>query len=308
MAAMTIYKSSYPNVPVVEQNVFELLLHIDPSKPELIGGFPADSTTFIDAQTGTTLTRASLRSYATTLAYALRTHSFFPQHQPLNRGDTIMIFSPNTLTWPVLLYAATCAGLRVTLANASYTAEELEYQLNDSGSKILFVHPTLVSVAREAMGDRDLPLIRIDCEWLTGVPDQGEKEGLSVYDLFSESGGRTWEPERFSGVDFNETVLMCYSSGTTGKPKGVQVSTMMYSVTPRAFKHVFYLDVRKPHVLFSSRHRPHTKILSQSFVSSKQGIFNLTPNPTPLSVSCPFITSMVLCCYSISLSWSTYLS
>ena len=45
-----------------------------------------------------------------------------------------------------MLDGGIAGGLRMTLANSSYTARELEHQWTDSGAKVVFTHPALVPV------------------------------------------------------------------------------------------------------------------------------------------------------------------
>lgn len=92
-----------------------------------------------------------------------------------------MIFSPNSLAWPIVLFGAVAAGLRCTLANSGYTPAELKHQWTDSGAKVLFAHPSLVGVARKMFKDEmgygeDEVRKRVvvsGTEWLTGAKDEG---------------------------------------------------------------------------------------------------------------------------------------
>jgi 4-coumarate--CoA ligase len=144
-----------------------------------IGGYPGSYPAFIDANTSTTLSRSSLRSLCLSFGYGV-THSP-PTPQKLVKGDVIMIFSPNSLAWPIVLLGAVAAGLRCTLANSGYTPGELKHQWTDSGAKVLFAHPSLVDVARKMFGTEighgedevRRRIVVIGTEWLTGVQDEG---------------------------------------------------------------------------------------------------------------------------------------
>ena len=54
-----------------------------------------------------------------------------------------------------------------------------------------------------------------------GLKDKGPSGLLQLEDLLGKGSIR--KPENFNGTASNETTLLCYSSGTTGKPKGVEV-------------------------------------------------------------------------------------
>jgi len=250
----TIYTSQVPSVPLPTSSIFTHLFETDPSTG-YIGGYPCSSPAFIDASTSTTLTRSTLKSLSLSLGYGLTTSHSPSQLQKLTKGDTVMIFSPNSLAWPIVLFGAVSAGLRCTLANSAYTPTELKHQWMDSGAKVAFVHPSLVGVVREmfktGLGWEEKEVRRrvvvSGTEWLTGQKDEGtflftlsslsnyliswiplgsNPSDASLIQLPSllNKGTLSQEVLFSSEKEANETVYLCYSSGTTGKPKGVEVS------------------------------------------------------------------------------------
>ena len=151
--------------------------------------------------------------------------------------------SPNTVAYPILLFGAFAAGLKATLANAAYTPPELAYQYQDrwvnrvsrglyafteeflSGASIVITYPALLPVVLkmfESLGiDAKQARQRIVIAgW--GLSDKGPKGFIQMEDLLGT--GSLEKEERFDGPLAHETTLLCYSSGTTGKPKGVEVS------------------------------------------------------------------------------------
>jgi len=99
--APKIYTSSYPAVPTYNRSIFTHLFapHKDPNN---VGDYPGTLAAYVDAPTGTVLTRAQLKSLALKLGYGLRNHPSFKA----KRGDTIMVYSQNSLTWPVVLFGS----------------------------------------------------------------------------------------------------------------------------------------------------------------------------------------------------------
>ena len=93
-----------------------------------------------------------------------------------------------------------------------------------SGARLIFSHPALIPVVVEM-----LKLAKVDAkeaqsrivvvDWLSDVK---APKGLTRLDDLLGKGSLTQE-EKFDGPLSDETVLLCYSSGTTGKPKGVEV-------------------------------------------------------------------------------------
>lgn len=93
-----IYTSPAPSVHIRDESVFTHLF--GSNDPTLVGPFPASHPAFIDASTGTTITRGQLKQFALQLGYGLR--SVFGA----KRDDTILVYSPNSIHWPVVVFGA----------------------------------------------------------------------------------------------------------------------------------------------------------------------------------------------------------
>jgi long-subunit acyl-CoA synthetase (AMP-forming) len=96
-----IYTSPLSPVPVHDRSIFTHLFNTS-KDPNDVGGFPGSYPALVDAPTGTTLTRAHLKQLALSFGYGI-------QHHPnirAKRGDTIMIYSQNSVAWPVVLLGA----------------------------------------------------------------------------------------------------------------------------------------------------------------------------------------------------------
>lgn len=98
---MTIYRSSYPDVPIVHRSVFTQFLGVP--KPGYVGHWPGSQPAFTDAVTGTTITRSQTRSLALSLGFGLKNYPGILA----KRGDIALVYSPNSLAWPVVIFGCT---------------------------------------------------------------------------------------------------------------------------------------------------------------------------------------------------------
>jgi long-subunit acyl-CoA synthetase (AMP-forming) len=92
--------------------------------------------------------------------------------------------------------------------------------VNDSGSEIIFVSPENLAGFRKALSDVKRPFEDSRIVLLCKPEDKPKgSEGLQcVYEIM---GTPALEPEHFDGLESQQTAWLCYSSGTTGLPKGV---------------------------------------------------------------------------------------
>ncbi|KAF8908005.1 AMP binding protein [Mucidula mucida] len=223
----TIYRSSYPDVPLVHRSVFSHFL--DDSKPGYIGHWPDTVPAFIDAVSGTTISRSETRALSLALAFGLRNHPGIRA----KRGDTALLYSPNSLAWPVVVFGSIAAGLRTSFANNAYTSHELAFQYQDSGANVIFTTeeglPTVRQMFQEIGagkdGDKRIVVLGNSLKW-AGGPDAPRSPAsaslIRLEDLLSL--GSLQKEELFDGRDAHATAVLCYSSGTTGKPKGVETT------------------------------------------------------------------------------------
>ncbi|WP_405070251.1 AMP-binding protein [Kribbella sp. NBC_01510] len=191
-----IITSEFPPVEVLDVPIHDAVL----GRAQEYGDRPA----MVDGVTGQEISYAQLDAMSRRVAAGLA-------ELGIRHGDTIALYSPNTILYPVVFYGATRAGATVTTVNALYTADELHKQLVDSKAKLLVTISLFLPVATRAVEGTDVGEILV-CDSAEGY--------RSVLELIASTG-----PEPDVTIDPAEDVaVLPYSSGTTGAAKGVMLT------------------------------------------------------------------------------------
>ena len=159
-----------------------------------------DRVALIDPE-GRATTAGELLASANQLSHGLRSIG-------LQRGDTISTVLPNGRPLVELYLAATQIGVYITPINYHLAGTEIAYIVNDCGAKALFVSDRFESTLAKAMTEISLDADR--CFTLGALPGFG-----SMTSLFE--GQPATAPDDRCGA-----LVMTYTSGTTGKPRGVR--------------------------------------------------------------------------------------
>lgn len=192
-----IFRSPYPDVDIpaipLTDYVFERAAELA-SKPALI-----------DGPTGRTYTFGQLYGAIQRVATGLAQRGF-------NQGDVFAIYSPNLPEYAVAFHAIASLGGIVTTANPLYTPHELAHQLKDAGARYLLTVPPFLANAREAAHEAG------------GIEEIfvfGEAEGATPFTALLQNAG---QPPVVTIDARRDLVVLPYSSGTTGLPKGVMLT------------------------------------------------------------------------------------
>ncbi len=123
-------------------------------------------------------------------------------------GDRVAILSPNTPAMLEAHYGVPEAGCVLVAINTRLLAEEVDYIVRHSGSRVLLVDDELWPTVA------DLDLTGIEVVRIADTGDRSDPYEAWLADAHPEA-------LRCSPLDENEPISINYTSGTTGRPKGV---------------------------------------------------------------------------------------
>ena len=121
-------------------------------------------------------------------------------------GDRVGIMLPNVPAFPIAFYGALAAGAVVVPMNPLLKSREVSYYLSDSGAKVLLAWHTAAGEAAKGAADAGAQVIAAETADLAGL--------LAEYAAAPVPSGRK---------DEDDAVIL-YTSGTTGKPKGAELT------------------------------------------------------------------------------------
>jgi long-chain acyl-CoA synthetase len=174
----------------------------------------------------------------------------------LKKGDTVGINLPNLPAYYIGLLGIQKAGCVVTGVSPLLTAEELNHQLKDSGAKVLVTLDALYPRIIKGIGGTELKAIVFTgiADYLSPVMATMGKmlkkiptgkvlpiQGIEIYNFkdVMKSMPATTVAEK---VSMDDTCVMQYTGGTTGLPKGAELTHR--NITNQMFQIATWLDTK----------------------------------------------------------------
>lgn len=167
-----------------------------------------DKPALIDAVSGRAITYRQLFESVHAVAAGLSARGF-------RKGDVFAIYSPNIPEYAVAFHAVSLIGGTLTTLNPVYNVEEVAHQLKDAGARYLLTIPALLDKATKAAAQAGVEEVFVF----------GEAEGATPFAaLYANEGQQDVVVPQVEIDPREDVVVLPYSSGTTGLPKGVMLT------------------------------------------------------------------------------------
>ncbi len=128
----------------------------------------------------------------------------------IGTGSSVAILVPNVPEFTIAYFGILYAGATVVPLNVLLTAPEVTYHLEDSQAKLLVAHPLFAAPAKEGAAAARVPVI-----WAGGdVPGEANLASLA----------EARPLPALAQTREDDTAVILYTSGTTGKPKGAELT------------------------------------------------------------------------------------
>jgi len=192
-------RSPFPEVAIPEASVHDYLFgELDESR--------LDAVALIDGSSGATTSYRQLIAQIDLFAGALAARG-------AGVGTVVALLCPNVPAFATVFHGILRAGATATTVNSLYTAEEIASQLQDAQASWLVTVSPLLPGAASAAVDAGIPAERI-------IVLDGAEGHPSLAQLLGE--GRRAPEVSFDPA--THLAVLPYSSGTTGRPKGVKLT------------------------------------------------------------------------------------
>jgi long-chain acyl-CoA synthetase len=126
----------------------------------------------------------------------------------IGAGETVAIMVPNVPEFTVAYFGILYAGCTVVPLNVLLSAPEVAYHIGDSKARLLIAHPLFRAPAEKGAAEAGVGVVWSDGDGPDALPTLAAAEPV----------------EALHPTDPSDTAVVLYTSGTTGRPKGAELS------------------------------------------------------------------------------------
>jgi len=189
----------------------------------------------------------------------------------LQKSDRVATLAWNNHQHLEAYFGVPCAGLVLHTINPRLSADDLAYIIDHAEDRLLLVDETMVGLL-SGFGDR----VDLDRVFVLSA-DGSAPEGLESYeDLISGADEGRFEYPEF---DESDAAAMCYTSGTTGRPKGALYSHRAICLHSMASAVTDMLGIRERDVVMPVVPMFHVNAWGLPFTSTLVGAKQVLPGP-----------------------------
>uniref|UniRef100_K3WMF5 AMP-dependent synthetase/ligase domain-containing protein n=1 Tax=Globisporangium ultimum (strain ATCC 200006 / CBS 805.95 / DAOM BR144) TaxID=431595 RepID=K3WMF5_GLOUD len=198
-----IYTSPYPDFPIPQDEV--VYSHIErnaravPNKAAFICGLSKREVTF-----------AQLFEQSQKIVAGLHANG-------IKRGDVVIVHSFNCIEYPVVFFALNRLGAICSPTSPMFNPKELADQIELGKAKAVIVHKMLAPVGIGAAKIAGIPANQV----YSFAPGPGSVPIESIEDIIAKN---LPFPANLPPIEPSDVVTLPFSSGTTGRPKGVELT------------------------------------------------------------------------------------
>ncbi len=228
------FESPYPPLKLPAREVSLPTFALGADLPSTTGALflpPDEDTVFhVTRPRAKAVGPSEMREHAHSVAYGLASGKLLKDGKPLRKGDVVAVISANQVDYVANVLGIQLAGGVAALINPGYRPREVAHALRITGACAV-----LASSARDvtkAEGDPEGAFTSegVAKEAISSMVADGELAAELPLLVFEEEAPNSWDsvchttPCELPSITGPDPAILCFSSGTTGLPKAVELS------------------------------------------------------------------------------------